>query len=572
MARTCYIGPAFLTGGEAPTIGSVISNTWIGETNSILIWARDVFDAAGISNVFCVITPPDYVDGTELPRTNLTWNSSNLWYEALLTDLTNRGSYTLTFLAENTAGLRSAPMQSFLVGRDIYEPDDTREEATFFAFDQEQVHNFHASNDEDWVYFYAVTDCIYQIEAEQIESNVDLRLDVYYASNGALQRLDFLDEDNALDRYGKGVGEVEQTTLDFITFTNLSSGCYYVRVSSADTNGTGWGPDSGYVLQIFVPGGGFSYQVVVRDGWSEGSPHGTHIFIDGMDYETGWWETHTLTATSFNVRVEVANCNYRFIPVSGRPHCQSEQSSVLTPSDGAAWFLYKPYVPVSGSIRDAYVGAFVDGAALRFTAQTVHSNDIYFSYPNPTGIPIWATTAAGDFPSNVLLPPAEWELTMVKDGYLPRSATFSFDVSQSSCDLGPLFMRPRDSDTDKIADTWETNYFGTCTNCVVGEDRDGDGACNWAEYVAGTDPTNSKSVLMLVPPVPKPGGTIFNWPVVAGRAYRIQSKTNLLSENWFNASGIQTARVNEVSLQWTDTDTVRRPQMFYRLQLIPPAP
>ena len=87
----------------------------------------------------------------------------------------------------------------------MYEPDDTNEEATFYTFGQEQSHNFHVSNDEDWVYFYAVTDYVFQIEAEQTGSNVDLRLDVYYASNGILQRLDFLDEDNSTAAKGRRI-------------------------------------------------------------------------------------------------------------------------------------------------------------------------------------------------------------------------------------------------------------------------------------------------------------------------------------------------------------------------------
>ena len=272
------------------------------------------------------------------------------------------------------------------------------------------------------------------------------------------------------------------------------------------------------------------------------------------------------------VKVEVwAPSGYQPVTIKGG----AANPCWLDSSYSSACYCFAPYVTVTGVIRDAYVGAFVDGATLTFTAQSIHPGSVYTSYPNSSNAPRWATTADGGFPSNVLLPPAQWQLTAEKSGYSNyqfNGINLPMPPPQFTSNLGTLFMRPVDNNGNEIADAWETTYFGAGSNVVAGEDRDGDGACNWAEYMAGTDPTNSKSVLMLVPPVPGPGGTIFNWPVVAGRAYQIQTKTNLLSEGWFNASGIQTAGVNEVSLQWTDTDAVRRLQMFYRLQLIPPAP
>ena len=56
-----------------------------------------------------------------------------------------------------------------------------------------------------------------------------------------------------------------------------------------------------------------------------------------------------------------------------------------------------------------------------------------------------------------------------------------------------------DLDGDGLPDNWEIFYFGS-TNAPEG-DRDGhadtDGASNWEEYTAGTDPTNATSCLSL---------------------------------------------------------------------------
>ncbi len=52
-----------------------------------------------------------------------------------------------------------------------------------------------------------------------------------------------------------------------------------------------------------------------------------------------------------------------------------------------------------------------------------------------------------------------------------------------------------DADGDGLPDAWEVAYFGA-TNAVAGapgDDRDGDGASNGAEYLAGTNPTNAQS-------------------------------------------------------------------------------
>ena len=43
-----------------------------------------------------------------------------------------------------------------------------------------QTHNFHCSNDEDWVKFYAISNYSYEIETIQPGTNVDTVLDVYY--------------------------------------------------------------------------------------------------------------------------------------------------------------------------------------------------------------------------------------------------------------------------------------------------------------------------------------------------------------------------------------------------------
>ncbi len=59
-----------------------------------------------------------------------------------------------------------------------------------------------------------------------------------------------------------------------------------------------------------------------------------------------------------------------------------------------------------------------------------------------------------------------------------------------------------DNDADCLPDRWETQFFGGIAPQNGTMDPDGDGASNYAEYIAGTDPTNPASK-------PGSGGTTF---------------------------------------------------------------
>jgi hypothetical protein len=250
IAASKYIGPAFLTGADGPAIGSVIPDITLIGTNTLLLWAQDVVAVAGISNVWCVITPPDYDGQGNLPQTNLTWNAGTSRYEALFTNFTQPGTYVCTFFAVDVNGVISAPRQMQVMTADAFEPDDSAAQATIFQLSDTQQHNFHTAVDEDWVKFYAPTGWIYEIDAQQLGTNSDVRLDLYYEqSDGTLASVDFVDD------HVFGADVTESLTLDLKSGqSGWSEGVYYVRVSSADTNR--FGPGSEYELSIYMPAGG----------------------------------------------------------------------------------------------------------------------------------------------------------------------------------------------------------------------------------------------------------------------------------------------------------------------------
>ncbi|MCU0856869.1 MAG: cadherin-like domain-containing protein [Pontiellaceae bacterium] len=84
-----------------------------------------------------------------------------------------------------------------------------------------------------------------------------------------------------------------------------------------------------------------------------------------------------------------------------------------------------------------------------------------------------------------------------------------------------------DSNSNGIPDSWQSAYG--VTNAAA--DADGDGASNYEEYMAGTDPTNSASVFAVNAP-PVTGGSsnlVLQWSSASNRYYAVQVSTNLVS-------------------------------------------
>ncbi|MBI5385210.1 MAG: lamin tail domain-containing protein [Verrucomicrobia bacterium] len=89
-----------------------------------------------------------------------------------------------------------------------------------------------------------------------------------------------------------------------------------------------------------------------------------------------------------------------------------------------------------------------------------------------------------------------------------------------------------DNDRDGMADNWERRY-GFATNSVADatQDADGDGLLNWQEYVTGTDPTNTLSVLRL-DVAEWSGGVVLGLQAVSNRSYSLQFLNVLGTTNW----------------------------------------
>jgi hypothetical protein len=123
-----------------------------------------------------------------------------------------------------------------------------------------------------------------------------------------------------------------------------------------------------------------------------------------------------------------------------------------------------------------------------------------------------------------------------------------------------------DANQNGISDAWEMQYFGeVSTNRTQTTDTDHDGMSDYAEFIAGTNPTNAASLFHFTGETIQSNQLVqIKWDVVTNRLYQVNISSNLTSwqtvTTWLQAS-------NDPTMNFTATNTPGR--SFYRVQVRP---
>jgi hypothetical protein len=226
----------------------------------------------------------------------------------------------------------------------------------------------------------------------------------------------------------------------------------------------------------------------------------------------------------------------------------SQQMHPVLAADGVSQFI-AVWISYTGGANsfDLFAQRYLDVAAVlnAMSAPFVYapftlSNGVYqpqlqVSWPVLLGISVsnYEVYADGSATPAGILTSNQWTMTAANG--LTSSTTHSFQVDYVRTDGKRSPLSPAASGTTwsglswgGIPYEWMAVYFGSDVSKwpAATADSDGDGVNNLQEFLSGTIPTNSASVLQ-VQLVQTGQGMFLNWPTLPGATYQVQVKTSL---------------------------------------------
>lgn len=157
-----------------------------------------------------------------------------------------------------------------------------------------------------------------------------------------------------------------------------------------------------------------------------------------------------------------------------------------------------------------------------------------------TGLRLSAGSPCIDAGTNAMaLVSSNWSASVTNDYYgMPRPLDGNGDgTAQYDIGAHEFLLPSADSNGDGIPDGWALTFgFSPLDNSVSTNDVDGDRMTTWAEFVAGTNPTNATSLLDVHWSTSE--AAVLNFVAQSNVSYTVQWRTNLTSAMWMNLTNI----------------------------------
>jgi len=187
------LGNDIATTTAFPKVKSISAPQIIYKQTNATIWVSDIIVENHVQEVLAVITQPDEpdIDNPQFDIVQLLDENNDNKYEAVYDQLDRTGEYIVSVYAVDSKGKISEPILTTITKKISYEGDIYENDNHFVRarhLDTTQTHDFHKTDDIDWVYFYGIQGEKYTISASSYNP-VSLTL---YASDAQF----FISEDS----------------------------------------------------------------------------------------------------------------------------------------------------------------------------------------------------------------------------------------------------------------------------------------------------------------------------------------------------------------------------------------
>ena len=144
----------------------------------------------------------------------------------------------------------------------------------------------------------------------------------------------------------------------------------------------------------------------------------------------------------------------------------------------------------------------------------------------------------------------------------------TFDPNSGNNTAVTIAVIPLDFNANGIDDRWEQKYgYGPTNPMSPSADDDHDGANNYSEYLADTNPTNAASYFHITALSNAAPLSVGFAPSSTGRLYTLESRADMLAGSWTNVPG-QTNMLGSVGTSWlSDTNAATASNGFYRVRV-----